>query len=232
MESSERSPVAELERRCAEEMARYRSSQPHNPRYCYELFRRALAERDEEAWEAVYNQYERLVRSWLGNAPGDSDVMVNRVFERFWRALSPDSFEFSSLAQILQYLKRCSQRAAIDAGRQAERNQIEEVELSHLSTRVTAGRVSSVERVLDEITAAQLFQRIGDCLNSAQERLVFRASFEWDMKPRAIAERWPNAFADVEEVYRIKERVLRRLRRDEDLKRLLQTHRWHGGNSD
>ena len=64
-------PVAELTRRCAEEMARYKRRQRSDPRYCYELFRCALAEGDEEAWAAIYSQYHGLVRCWLGNAPGD-----------------------------------------------------------------------------------------------------------------------------------------------------------------
>ena len=69
--------------------------------------------------------------------------------------------------------------------------------------------------------AEQLYGRALERLNSPQERLLFQASFEWDLRPGVIAERWPNVFASVQEVYRVKERILRRLRRDDALRRLL-----------
>ena len=84
--SSEDSPnVAELARRCAEEMARYRRDGHYDPHHCYELFRCALVHRGEEAWTAIYEQYHRLVYHWLGHTPGDPDILVNHVFDRFWR---------------------------------------------------------------------------------------------------------------------------------------------------
>jgi hypothetical protein len=75
-------PVAELARRCAEEMVCYRRGRPYDPRHCYELFRRALVGRDEEAWAALYSQYQRLMRRWVAHAPGDPDGLVNQAFER------------------------------------------------------------------------------------------------------------------------------------------------------
>jgi DNA-directed RNA polymerase specialized sigma24 family protein len=215
-------PVAELARRCADEMARYRRWERYDPRHCYDLFHRALEGRDEEAWAALYSQYHRLVRRWLGNVPGDPDALVNWTFERFWRALPPDRFaDFPTLAKILEYLKRCAQCVAIDARRREERKQIEEAALARTQEVVTSERRSSSERVLDEIVGEQLYKQALECLNSPQERLVFRASFEWNLKPGTIAERWPDTFSNAREVSRIKERILRRLRRDEGLRALL-----------
>src|SRR6266498_2757729 len=57
----------------------------------YELLRRAISERDDDAWAAVLERYTRLVRSWvrqhstLLEHSGDEDARVNRAFERFWR---------------------------------------------------------------------------------------------------------------------------------------------------
>jgi hypothetical protein len=85
--------------------------------------------------------------------------------------------------------------------------------------------------VLDEIISEQLYEQALECLNSAQEQLVFRASFEWDLRPGMIAEGWPNAFSDGREVSRIKERILRRLRRDEGLRTLLGMSGEDGGES-
>ena len=215
-------PVAELAQRCAEEMARYRHRQGYDPHPCYELFRCALVGQDEEAWVALYNQYHRLVRRWVANAPGDPDGLVNQAFERLWRAIPPDRFaEFPILAKILEYLKRCAQAVAVDAKRREERTQVEETALARLLEMAAEGRQSPSEQVLEQIVGEQLTEYAMGCLHGPQERLVFCASFEWDMRPGMIAKRWPDVIASAGEVSRIKERILRRLRRDEGLRALL-----------
>ena len=223
MKSRRPLPVAELTRRCAEEMARYRRGRFSDPRYCYELLRCALAERDEEAWAAVYSQYHGLVRSWLGDAPGDPEVLVNEAFERLWRAIPPDrSAEFPTLGSVLEYLKRCAQCVAIDANRREGRKQAEEAALARLHVLGAGGKRHPSEQALDTIVGEQLIARATERLHNLGERLVFCASFEWDLRPGAIAERWPDIFASAREVSRIKERILRRLRRDEGIRALLE----------
>lgn len=224
MKSSSTTPVAELARRCAQEMARYWRRQRYDPHHCYELFRRALVQRDEEAWEALYSQYHRLVRHWLGNAPGDPDALVNRAFERFWRALPSDRFaDFPTLDKILAYLRRCAQGVAMDARRRKERRLVGEAALARMQgAAITETKSSSVEQMLDKIAGEQLYKHAMECLNSSQERLVFHASFEWGLTPAMIAERWSDVFTSSREVSRIKERILRRLRRDKRLRALLE----------
>lgn len=213
MESVTPLPVSELAQHCAEEMERFRRRQDYDPRYCYELFRYALEQRDDEAWDALYSQYYRLVRHWLGDAPDDPDALANQVFERLWRAIPPDRFaDFSTLDDVLAYLRRCAQCVALDARRREERRRVEET--------VPARTQGDVEQVLDKITGERLYGWALECLDSPQERLVFRASFEWDMRPGEIAERWPDVFASAQEVSRIKERILRRLQRDEAVRQL------------
>lgn len=215
--------VAQLAQRCAEEMARYQRRESHDPRCCYELFRYALAQRDEEAWAAIYDQYHRLVNHWLGHAPGDVDVLVNQAFIRFWSALSPDRFsDFPSLDAVLAYLKRCAQGVAIDARRREDRRWARETALFQMQQVMAAGETSSsTTRVLDEIVSEQLYEYVMERLNGRQESVAFRASFEWGLGPAEIAERWADVFSCAREVSRVKERILRRLRRDKGLVELL-----------
>jgi RNA polymerase sigma factor (sigma-70 family) len=213
--------VTELAQRCAEEMARYQRRERYDPHYCYELFRYALVYRDEEAWAAIYNQYCRLVNRWLGHVPGDPEALVNQVFTRFWRVIPSDRFgDFSSLGAILAYLKRCAQSVAIDARRREERRHVKEAALIQVR-QVTGEQSSSIECVLDEIMKEQMYEHVMKHLNGTQERLAFRASFEWELKPAEIAERWTAVFSSAQEVSRVKERILRRLRRDMELAELL-----------
>jgi DNA-directed RNA polymerase specialized sigma24 family protein len=158
----------------------------------------------------------------LGDAPGDPDGLVNETFERLWRAIPPDRFaEFPTLGGILEYLKRCARCVAVDARRREERKRAEEAALARLQALGAGGKPSPSEQALDAIVGEQLIERARERLHGLGEQLVFRASFEWDLQPGTIAERWPGVFASAREVSRIKERILRRLRRDRGLRTLL-----------
>ena len=54
-----------LERHCATESERFYRGQPHDTRFAYELFRRALVERDEVAWENILIHQPPRVTRWL-----------------------------------------------------------------------------------------------------------------------------------------------------------------------
>lgn len=51
--------IPEVAQKCSEENARYRRSQSDERGYCFELFRRAVVEDCQEAWETIYRQFER-----------------------------------------------------------------------------------------------------------------------------------------------------------------------------
>ena len=181
-----------------------------------------MVERDEEAWTAIYNQYQRLVHRWLGSAPGDPNALVNEAFERMWMAIPPERFAgFPTLGKILEYLRRCARCSAIDAQRREERRQVEETALVQIQDLADGETRSPSEQALDAIVSEQIAECAMGRLHTPQERLVFRASFEWNLKPAAIAERWPDAFASARDVSRTKERILRRLRRDTEVRALL-----------
>src|SRR5579859_6998204 len=108
-------PLEALARQCCTESERFYRGQPHNTRFAYELFRRALVERNEAAWEHVYAHYSPLVDSWVRrsgaflNSGESSEFFVSLAFTRFWRAIPPRRFAaFPTLAALLQYLQRCA----------------------------------------------------------------------------------------------------------------------------
>ena len=85
--------LAGLAHRCRQESERYFQHQPFDPRYCYELFRRALVERVERAWELLYAHYHSQVRQWVQLHPnfaasgGAADELVNCAFAKMWSAI-------------------------------------------------------------------------------------------------------------------------------------------------
>ena len=90
----------------------------------YELFRRAIVERDEEAWAAIHRHFRPLLLAWAhqacSRAPAADQLedIADRALARAWSALGPEQFaQFPSLAALLAYLRTCGAAAAIDEAR-------------------------------------------------------------------------------------------------------------------
>ena len=92
--------LAEIIRRCQEEA---RLARDKEQGHCFELFQRGLGDRQPGAWEAVQQQYHRLVLGWLyktGNlAPDEVDDLAHDAWEKFWRSLSKRAGDLSARFQ-------------------------------------------------------------------------------------------------------------------------------------
>lgn len=208
--------------------ARCQNTQPdasHEP-FCFELFHRAIVEGCSLSWHYLHNQYYRLVRYWVcqrtSTDPNAVDDLTQDAFAAFWRFYTPDKLaEAGSLGHVLSYLKSCAASAVAQAHRRANRRvptaawdgQMVDDQVSSQSTETLACR---------EMRAEQVWRAIVDCCKNRQERVVARSTFLADLKPRHIAERFPDAFPDVTEVYRVKRNLLARLRRDPFLRRVCE----------
>ena len=107
--------------RCTEETALFFAHRPHDPRYCYELFRRAILLRNQRAWELIYAEYQPLAAGWINRHSGfpasgeETQYFVNRAFEKMWQAVTPDRFnQFPDLQSLLRYLQMCAHSAIMD----------------------------------------------------------------------------------------------------------------------
>lgn len=219
--------------RCGEEATRLRAHEPSDWRYCYELFRRAIVERDRQAWDLVCERFWPQVRDWVSRHrlidlwPESLDALVGEAFARMWRACSAGMFERSQdLAHLLSYLRHCADSALIQHARAVQRQQFD-VSLSETDD-ATGLLVESLEadapasQTPEEIVEAAensrlLWQQVQKSLYDEQEQLVIHACFVLDLKPREIYARNKTHFKDVREVYRVKERVFTRLRADQQL---------------
>lgn len=214
-------PVAELAGSCREETEKFARREPSRDIFCLELLRRAIVERDEAAWGAVFAQYQGLVLGWVRRHPAaasvaeDEGYWVNRTFERFWSALRAERFDsFAGLAALLRYLKLCAHSILLDEVRARARARIEEGEVE--------GRVAGPESAtLEALGRQELWRIVAATAGDEQERLIARLCFALDLKPREIQARYPEQFATVAEVYRVKRNLLERLRRNAELRALL-----------
>lgn len=209
-------PLTQIIARCSEQYALYTQRKKNDSRYCLELFRRALAEKSDLAWSAVYNQYEKAVSTWIIRHPSfvhcheDAEYFVNPTFARMWKAISPERFiAFSDLKQVLQYLKACVHSEIHDYLRTSRKS----VELSE--------QVASNVEQFKAVLYSDLWTVLGQRLDEA-ELLLFYLRYHEGLMPRQIVEEHPELGRDAKQISRRLENILAKLRRTEELQKLFE----------
>ena len=216
--------LADIARRCARETELYFQRKSYDPRYCFELWRRAIVERDQLAWEHVYHQYCPLVAGWVKRHPAflssgeEAQYFVNRAFERLWAALTPGKFsQFQHPKSLLRYLKMCVNSVILDEVRIAKRaSVVSEADPESDEDRASGPTVE--DQALALVGQEEFWAEIGARLQNEKEQCVVYGSFVLSLKPREILAQHRDTFHDVREVYRIKGNVLARLARDPRLR--------------
>jgi hypothetical protein len=225
-------PLGDLAASCREETGKFQRGEPARTDSCWEILRRAVAKKDQAAWEAVLTQYRGIVLAWIHQHPASAsaregdDYWVNRVFDRFWTAVGPDRFsQFSDLPSLLKYLKMCVHSVLLDDVRARRAVEIESLDLPAVRQRIDAvfatGKGDVEEIALGGMAGRDLWQVIAEELPDETERLLVHWSFVLDLKPGEIQSRSPERYPTVADVYRIKRNVLDRLRRSPRLQQRL-----------
>ena len=75
------------------------------------------------------------------------------------------------------------------------------------------------QEVFDSIDNQSFWVWINEKLNDEKERLVVHGIFVLALKPRELCNHFGSVFTEVEEVYRIKQNVMARLRRDAEFRK-------------
>ena len=211
---------------CRHETQKFLTHQANNPAFCFELFRRALmhpphGERDA-AWGAVYTQYHlQLVtaaqRHPLIHQVGDSaETIADHAFTKMYQSFAndPQKFgRFEHLGGLIRFLQACVHSIIVDACRR-QRAVVD-----------VPDALASPAQALTEVESAEFWQAIRKRVQDQQEACVVYGCFELGLPARKVYDLYPDQFDNVKQVYRINERLLRRLRRDEALLSLLSAYR-------
>lgn len=220
--------LEDIAQRCAHQSTLFFAHRPHDPRYCFELLRRAIQQHDQRAWEMVYAQYQPLVVSWIERHPafassGEEPLFfVNRAFEKMWLALTPARFaHFADLKAVLRYLQMCVHSAILDCVRATEDGALQ-ADIEDVAERADAGP-SVEDEALQQTERQELWRYVQRLLHNEQERRVIYGSFVLALKPGQLCSLDPDTFRDVSEVYLVKQNVLARLRRDAGLRAFVAT---------
>lgn len=199
-------------------------------RFCFELFRRSIAERDQQCWAEIYQQYQKLVIRWTAEhiSPlqriGDATVeeMVLDAFTSFWRAYTEDKLaKANGVGSVLMYLKSCVATSVAMARRKAERTIAQAEWDQFVVDSATADSNNSArtdESVLAQIEHEQIWQIVESCCHDEKDQIIARLGLVSNLKPRAILEIHPDLFANAEEIYERRRNLKNRLRRNEELK--------------
>ena len=222
--------LAELVDNCAHETESFFQGRSYDPQHCFELFRRAILEQDQLAWEAIHVQYQSLVAGWVNKHRGfetsgeEAQYFVNRAFEKIWVAMTPDRFRrFSDLKALLGYLKMCVNSVIVDHTRSLEQASLY-VSAEEPTIEARAHGPASEDGALDRLYRQALWGSMDARLHDEKERLVVYGSFILGLKPRELYDRFRDKFSDVDEVYGVKQNILARLRRDTDFQKLLDEY--------
>jgi DNA-directed RNA polymerase specialized sigma24 family protein len=212
-----------IRNRCAEESKRFSQRQEFDPRFCFELFRRAILNRDQRAWDYVYQQYQRVVAGWVGRhslffcLDEDQEFFVNRVFEKMWTHLTPDKFMHASgLSALLSYLHKCVNSVLVDAARKQERLVLLDEGEEGLDLHASSPNTPEVD-ILNRDIADRLWTMLQERCKDEKERAITHGSFVLALKASQIYSEYHGIFQSVQEVYRVKENLLARLKRDQEL---------------
>ena len=187
----------------------------------YELFRRAVVERDRFAWAILAEHYRSLMIAWARRCQAARAVnescedLADRAFARAWAALTPERFvDFPSTAALLAYLRTCVTATAIDAARA-------QATYDRTASLLAASETPTPEQVaLEQLDRDELWHLLSQLVSSEVERVVLVERFVFDLPPRAIQSRHPALFPDVTLVYASLRNLRERLRRNADLQQL------------
>ena len=191
----------------------------------YELFRRAILLRDEQAWAAIHAHYRPLLAAWArqccarAGIAESADDIADRALARAWVALTPASFTaFPALSKLLAYLRTCVTTTTIDWARG-------QAVVDRAQAAASPGAVSTPEQiVLAGLDRAAFWRTVMPLAASEAERIVLVESCAYGMPPRDILARHPRLFPDVAAIYGVKRNLFARLHRNREMRRLREEY--------
>lgn len=218
---------------CMNEVNKYRRGEVYDDTYCLEIFRRAIVQQDERAWEVLMARFHDTVMSWLRRHPSaelvcqfeNEQYFVDRAFERFWHStVQKRHMEFATVGTALTYLKACLNSEILDtlrAQRRAREVPLPDVgfsEHAHWQEKEASRQENSFTEpeVKESDEGNELWEAMENLLPDERERRVAYLLYYCNLKPREIVRYCPEEFSDVKEVYYLGRNIIDRLKRNSD----------------
>ncbi len=193
------------------------------------LFHRAIVDRDDDAWFALYDYCKPYLLNCLPKSSTHlsmrPEVVAQLAFSKFAQAMTPAKCaHFPFTAMFMAYLKRCVQAVVCDDLRMQQTYALHEVSLELLQEQKQEEQVSDPHDLFEHIHSSldeqHLWQVIRHMVVREDERLLVWLLFVVGMKPAELQTRYPHLFVSVESVYSAKRNVKERLQRSKRLRNL------------
>ncbi len=215
--------ISRISQHCMEETKRFRRNQRYNSDYCFELFRRAFQESEDQAFAYIWSNYRQLVGFWLRQHPFFNQLEtlpfefhLYDCFEQFVIGMSKHDFvQFASLPEILSFWKKCVNSVVMTAVR---KKRLTEVPINQM-----VGLSMDGSEHMDSLIAAQMaWERIEMILTDEQDILLARLVIIQGLKPRHILAIYPHVWQTMRQLMTDIQRIIkRRLARDNELRKIL-----------
>jgi hypothetical protein len=199
----------------------------------YELFRRAIVGRDEEAWAAIHVRYRPLLVTWANQAIASlhidesADNIADQALARAWVALTSERFAaFPTLVRLLSYLRACVTTTAVDTVRARAASE----RAPYGSSAITTATLEQI--VLADPDRSALWRAVLAQISTPAERTLLVESVAFGFPPRTILARHPQLFANVAELYSVKRNLFARLQRNLDMQQLREELQFTESDSD
>ncbi len=218
-----------LAQRCKSEINKHHRGEPSDDRYCLEIFRRAMSQRDHYAWDVLQQNFSELVMGWMHRHPYHEaacriereENYVARAFARFWRAtVNNPQLEFVSLAAALRFLYASLNGAIIDELRASRPKEVSLDAAASDESRTFSRQRELVTPEPDD--DGEVWQIIESMLPNERERRAAFLLYYCNLKPRDIVRYCVDEFDNVQEIYRLRRNILQRLQRNRDRFRWLR----------
>jgi hypothetical protein len=216
LEDARNMRLSALADRCMSEIDNYRRGEASSDQYCLEIFRRALQERDNEAWTLLVDRFKEFLLAAFRRHPRSENASrldspenyVDRAFARFWLAVHNQQLEFMTLAAALRFLRLCLNSDILDTlALYARATEV------HPSEPVFVGEPTKENQDED----SELWEAIRDTLSNERERRLAFLLYRCNLRPREIVHLFPQEFPDTNEIFRLRRNIVDRLQRGTDL---------------
>jgi hypothetical protein len=207
----------ELVRRCQQETDTYRRTGSSDSSPCLELFRLALGENREDAWEMIIEQYTPDLRNrfhrhhpWNSLLREDQDDIILEAFERLLGQNRKKPLQISSLGGILKYLYSCLSTVILLHKRAREKDRFIVGEPNDFAD---APGPDLVDRLFGNIAALEILHGLNSCCdNTCEEQVIYQWLTQDDTAPEIVQD-LPACHLTNAKVYQIVEKVLARYRK-------------------
>jgi len=236
-------PLDALAKECVEETRLFYESRYDDSIHCFELFRRAICDKNEDAYKKIREHYIPLITKYWVNPRFEHRVeekedISSDALEKLRKAFDPekDPGKFSkfqnNIKPLMAYLKMCTNSVIVDRIRLEKRHN-PEIPLEDWENKIKDSDSTPEEKLVSEEKKRLFWARIYAHLPDDKDKIVVDGLFKLGLKPREIYEKYkpsddpnnPNknkiSFRNVDEIYLVKQNIIARLRRDKEIGRLL-----------